>query len=192
MKWLLNITLKHLVPFYTQTYVFSTSNSSCLSSSTVHTQTSQGWHHPIYGLSGPALPLFLVLNSLPDPQSAANVPRQDWKSEHFLWLFVNAGRIWGVPKKGGLFFFRFALQPMGKTSKWENVTKEDWRIFYHKQKRENCYSGESLLRRPSVQTTCSGQCCCTVVCTLVRLGMGQHRHGLKRGDTGCWCHRMVT
>uniref|UniRef100_A0A8C5PHP1 Uncharacterized protein n=1 Tax=Leptobrachium leishanense TaxID=445787 RepID=A0A8C5PHP1_9ANUR len=36
-----------------------------------------------------------------------------------------------------------------------------------------------LLRRPSVQTTCSGQCCCTVVCTLVRLGMGQHRHGFK-------------
>lgn len=36
---------------------------------------------------------------------------------------------------------------------------------------------EILLRRPSVQTTCSGQCRCTVVCTLVRLGKGQQRHG---------------
>uniref|UniRef100_A0A8C9PUF0 Uncharacterized protein n=1 Tax=Spermophilus dauricus TaxID=99837 RepID=A0A8C9PUF0_SPEDA len=35
---------------------------------------------------------------------------------------------------------------------------------------------EILLRRPSVQTTCSGQCRCTVVCTLVRLGKGQQRH----------------
>uniref|UniRef100_A0A8D2LDD9 Uncharacterized protein n=1 Tax=Varanus komodoensis TaxID=61221 RepID=A0A8D2LDD9_VARKO len=32
-----------------------------------------------------------------------------------------------------------------------------------------------LLRRPSVQTTCSGQCSCTVVCTLVRLGKGTQR-----------------
>uniref|UniRef100_A0A9L0SKV9 Uncharacterized protein n=2 Tax=Equus TaxID=9789 RepID=A0A9L0SKV9_HORSE len=36
---------------------------------------------------------------------------------------------------------------------------------------------EILLRRPSVQTTCSGQCRCTVVCTLVRLGKGEQRHG---------------
>uniref|UniRef100_A0A8C2MBJ4 Uncharacterized protein n=1 Tax=Cricetulus griseus TaxID=10029 RepID=A0A8C2MBJ4_CRIGR len=36
---------------------------------------------------------------------------------------------------------------------------------------------EILLRRPSVQTTCSGQCRCTVVCTLVRLGKGQQRRG---------------
>uniref|UniRef100_A0A667HNF9 Uncharacterized protein n=1 Tax=Lynx canadensis TaxID=61383 RepID=A0A667HNF9_LYNCA len=36
---------------------------------------------------------------------------------------------------------------------------------------------EILLRRPSVQTTCSGQCRCTVVCTLVRLGRGAQRHG---------------
>lgn len=129
MKWLLNITLKHLVPFYTQTYVFSTSNSSCLSSSTVHTQTSQGWHHPIYGLSGPALPLFLVLNSLPDPQSAANVPRQDWKSEHFLWLCLSTlVESEGYQKKRTIFF-RFALQPMGKTGKRENATNEDWRIL---------------------------------------------------------------
>lgn len=34
-----------------------------------------------------------------------------------------------------------------------------------------------LLRRPSVQTTCSGQCRCTVVCTLVRLGKGEQRRG---------------
>lgn len=36
---------------------------------------------------------------------------------------------------------------------------------------------EILLRRPSVQTTCSGQCRCTVVCTLVRLGKGEQRCG---------------
>lgn len=36
---------------------------------------------------------------------------------------------------------------------------------------------ELLPRRPSVQTTCSGQCRCTVVCTLVRLGKAQQRPG---------------
>lgn len=36
---------------------------------------------------------------------------------------------------------------------------------------------EILLRRPSVQTTCSGKCRCTVVCTLVRLGKAEQRHG---------------
>uniref|UniRef100_A0A8C8RGL7 Uncharacterized protein n=1 Tax=Pelusios castaneus TaxID=367368 RepID=A0A8C8RGL7_9SAUR len=50
-------------------------------------------------------------------------------------------------------------------------TKRGFKI--NKQKRP-----EILLRRPSVQTTCSGQCCCTVVCTLVRLGKGKQRHGL--------------
>lgn len=192
MKWLLNITLKHLVPFYTQTYVFSTSNSSCLSSSTVHTQTSQGWHHPIYGLLSPALPLFLVLNSLPDPQFTANVPRQDWESEHFLWLCVSTlvdFEGYQKLKKGLLFFlYMYILQPVGKTSKWENLTKEDGKEDFN-QKRRNLRSRESLLRRPSVQTTCSGQCCCTVVCTLVRLGMGQQRRGLKGGHR---CHGGVT
>uniref|UniRef100_A0A803TDR9 Uncharacterized protein n=1 Tax=Anolis carolinensis TaxID=28377 RepID=A0A803TDR9_ANOCA len=37
-----------------------------------------------------------------------------------------------------------------------------------------------LLRRPSVQTTCSGQCCCTVVCTLVRLGKETQRDELLK------------
>lgn len=63
-----------------------------------------------------------------------------------------------------------------------STTRDAGRQFFPKTKRgfkiNKQKRPEILLRRPSVQTTCSGQCCCTVVCTLVRLGKGKQRHGL--------------
>lgn len=88
------------------------------------------------------------------------MPRQDWKSQPFsvsqsMQQTEFRGEAEQAPGAG-----RQALPSPGT-----GFSTHGWKLL------------EILLRRPSVQTTCSGQCRCTVVCTLVRLGKGQQRHG---------------
>lgn len=88
------------------------------------------------------------------------MPRQDWKSQplsvsQLVQQNRGGSRMQPPVQKGRLF---------PRTGRGFSVHR--WKLL------------ETLLRRPSVQTTCSGQCRCTVVCTLVRLGKGEQRHGL--------------